>query len=94
MPQLGRDHHGGDGEQQSMLSPQNFSLAKANPASVEKNIMLIETVAATTKEFHSARPKGAVSKTRITWEKKLPPGTSGGGTSASIELRREATTTL
>jgi hypothetical protein len=69
-------------------------LAKANPASVEKNITAIATEPETRTELTIARAKGTVSKTRATLAKKLPPGTSGGGMSARAALSREATTTL
>ncbi|GAA3314823.1 hypothetical protein GCM10020219_029830 [Nonomuraea dietziae] len=77
-----------------MFLPLKLSLAKANPARVEKNITATAIDPATRKELSSAMAKGTVSKTRATLAKKLPPGSSGGGTSASAELCREATTTL
>ena len=72
--------------------PLNRSRANANPARVPSTTFEIATVAATMNEFCIASQKSTVSKTRVTFSTKLPPGISGGVFSPSTELSFDATT--
>ena len=69
-------------------------MANANPARVEKNTTEMAMAPETSTELSRASANGTVSKTREMLAGRLPPGRSGGGTSASAALSREATTTL
>src|SRR5687767_6104032 len=71
--------------------PRNRSLANANPASVENSTVVNVTVPDTITLLPSAFQNGTESNTRAAFEKKLPPGSSGGIRSESIELSRDAT---
>ncbi len=75
----------------SALRPLNRSLANANPARLENSTVEIVTDPATMTLLPSAFQNGTVSNTRAALAKKLPPGTSGGTCSVSIELSRLAT---
>ena len=58
----------------------NRSLAKANPASVEKSTTEAVTADATISELSRAMPNGTVSKTRRMFSTRFAPGEIGGGT--------------
>src|SRR5438067_11187482 len=73
------------------LLPRNRSLAKANPASEENSTVVRVTVPDTIRLLSKAFQNGTVLNTLAAFEKKFPPGISGGMWSPSIEASRLAT---
>ena len=80
----------------SALRPRNRSLAKANPARVEKNTTDTVTVVATIAELIRPVRKYAsvLSNSRAMFAPRLPPGVTGGGSWPIASLLRLATTNI
>jgi hypothetical protein len=78
------------------LEPRKRSLAKANPASDEKNTTLTVTQPATMAELSMPVRKcaSALAKRRSRLPGRLPPGVTGGGTWPIASLERVATTNI
>jgi hypothetical protein len=80
----------------SALRPRKRSLAKANPASELNSITDSATTPEASAELASPRAKcaGSVANSRWKFSGRLPPGSSGGGTSPTTSLVRVATTSI
>ncbi|BCB81930.1 hypothetical protein Pflav_083400 [Phytohabitans flavus] len=80
----------------SALEPRKRSLAKAKPASEEKNTTEMVTEPATIAELIMPVRKwaSALAKSRSTLPGRLPPGVTGGGTWPIASLDRVATTNI
>jgi hypothetical protein len=70
--------------------PRNFSLAKANPAIVDRNTTVTAEVPATIVVLKKASPRLASFQAMSRLFRRFPPNQNGGGVCASRLLSREA----